>query len=148
MYKPDVTHFKPAGRRIFEIDDVIITITEIEAIRLVDIEDMDQSKAAKKMNISQPTFNRLISSARKKIADALVNGKAMRIEGGNFKMIRPRGGRFRAGPAGMGRMGGSKASGPSGKCVCPKCGYKTEHGISEPCYTKTCPKCKVKLTRL
>jgi hypothetical protein len=47
---------------------------------------MDQAEAAKKMDVSQPTFNRLIKSARKKIADAIVNGKAIKIEGGPCKI--------------------------------------------------------------
>ena len=62
-------------------------------------------------------------------------------------MIRPRRGRFGAGLGGRGRMGGPRAAGPSGKCICPKCGYKTLHGIGDPCYLKVCPKCGIKLTR-
>jgi len=146
-FEPTITYFKPSGIRMINLEEIILTVTELEAVRLVDLESMDQIKAAKKMNISQPTFNRLLSSAKKKIADALVNGKAIRIQGGRFKMVRPRGERFRAGPGGRGRMGGPRAAGPSGECVCPKCGYKTAHEIGDPCYNKICPKCKTKLTR-
>lgn len=60
---------------------------EFEAVRLKDFEDFDQQEAAEKMGISQPTFHRTLVSARKKIADALVNGKALRIEGGNYEMV-------------------------------------------------------------
>ena len=49
---------------------------------------MDQEKAARKMAISQPTFNRILKNARKKIAEALVNGNAIKIEGGNYKLMR------------------------------------------------------------
>jgi len=147
-FEPSTTYFKPAGIKTSELEEIILTVTEAESIRLKDFLGMDQIKAAKKMNISQPTFNRLLTSARKKIADAIINGKSIRIQGGNFKMMRPKGGRFRAGQEGKGRMGGTKAgAGPAGECVCPKCGYKTSHGIGEPCYSKTCPKCKIKLTR-
>lgn len=84
FFEPNVTYFKPAGVRMNELDEVTLTIDELEAIRLKDAEGMEQQQAAKKMDISQPTFHRLLLSARKKIADALSNGKALRIEGGDF----------------------------------------------------------------
>ena len=74
-FQPDVTYFKPKGVEMKNLEESIITIDELEAIRLKDYEGLDQEKAAKKMNISQPTFHRLLLSARKKIADGLVNGK-------------------------------------------------------------------------
>jgi predicted DNA-binding protein (UPF0251 family) len=79
------------------LDEVVLTMDEFEAVRLKDYEDMEQTQAAKKMGISQPTFQRLYESARKKIADALVNGKAIRIEGGPFTMMGPGFGRRRFG---------------------------------------------------
>lgn len=84
---PNVTYFKPAGIRMIHLEEITMTVDEFEAIRLKDYEDMDQTKAAKKMGISQPTFQRLLESARKKVADAFVNGKAIRIEGGNIRMM-------------------------------------------------------------
>jgi len=84
--EPDVTYFKPAGIPVRELEEIIITVDEFEAIRLKDLEGMEQEAAAKKMNISQPTFFRLLDSARNKIADAMVNGKAIRIEGGIYKI--------------------------------------------------------------
>jgi predicted DNA-binding protein (UPF0251 family) len=83
-FTPNVTYFKPAGIRMIFLDEVIITRDEFEAIRLRDYEGLTQTEAAKKMGISQPTFQRLYESARKKIADALINGKAIRIEGGPY----------------------------------------------------------------
>ena len=62
---------------------------EFEAIRLKDLEGWEQTKAAKQMGVSQPTFNRLITLARKKVAEALVNGKAIRVEGGVYQMVKP-----------------------------------------------------------
>ena len=61
-------------------------VDEYEAVRLKDLEGLEQEECARKMNVSQPTFHRLVLSARKKIADAIINGKAIRIEGGNYKI--------------------------------------------------------------
>ncbi len=77
--KPGVTYFKPAGVRLTELNEIILRVDEYEAIRLQDLLGLSQEESAKKMNISQPTFYRLISSARKKIADAIINGKAIKI---------------------------------------------------------------------
>jgi predicted DNA-binding protein (UPF0251 family) len=82
---PNVTFFKPAGIRMIELEEDTITLDEFEAIRLKDLLSFEQEECAKHMNISQPTFHRLIVNARKKIADALVNGKALRINGGNIE---------------------------------------------------------------
>jgi len=84
--QPDVTYFKPAGIRMRDLKDSILTVEEFEAIRLKDLKRLDQDKCAKKMEISQPTFHRIVLSAREKIADAIVNGKAIKIEGGNYKL--------------------------------------------------------------
>jgi hypothetical protein len=61
-------------------------VEEAEAIRLKDLQGLEQEEGAEKMNISRPTFQRVLASARQKMADALLNGKAIRIEGGNFEM--------------------------------------------------------------
>lgn len=86
-YRPGVTYFKPAGIRMIELEESIISIDEYEAIRLKDLEGLEQEEAAKKMGISRPTFQRLLTCARKKIADAIIKGKALRVEGGNFRFI-------------------------------------------------------------
>ena len=83
-----MNYFKPARIPIRDLEEVILTVDEFEAIRLKDLDGLDQSDAAKRMNISQPTFFRLLNSARKKIADAIVNGKAIRIEGGKYKLFK------------------------------------------------------------
>ena len=85
-FVPDVTYFKPAGIPLRVLDEVGLTVEEVEAIRLKDLEDLDQEQSAAKMNISRPTFQRVLESARKKMADALLGGKAIRIEGGNFEL--------------------------------------------------------------
>jgi predicted DNA-binding protein (UPF0251 family) len=83
-FEPGVVFFKPAGVGMRDLEEVVVTIDEFEALRLSDFEKMTQSEAAVKMKISQPTFNRLLSSAHEKIAEALVEGKAIRIRGGNY----------------------------------------------------------------
>ena len=83
---PDATYFKPAGIPLRAMEEVCISMEEAEAVRLKDLESLDQEASAIKMNISRPTFQRVLASARRKIADALLNGKAIRIEGGNFEV--------------------------------------------------------------
>jgi predicted DNA-binding protein (UPF0251 family)/predicted Fe-Mo cluster-binding NifX family protein len=85
-YLPSVTYFKPAGVRISDLEEVLIRHDEIEAVRLKDLLGLSQEDAAKEMNVSQPTFHRLILSAHKKLADAVVSGKALKIEGGNINI--------------------------------------------------------------
>ncbi len=85
-FLPTVTYFKPAGIPLRVLDEVVLSLEEAEAIRLKDLEDLDQEEGARKMNISRPTFQRVLASARQKLADALLHGKAIRIEGGNFEM--------------------------------------------------------------
>jgi predicted DNA-binding protein (UPF0251 family) len=67
-----------------ELEGVSLAVDEFEAIRLKDLEFLEQERAAATMNISQPTFHRILESAHNKVADALVNGKAIRIEGGDY----------------------------------------------------------------
>ncbi len=79
---PDVTVFKPAGIPARELKRVEIHLDELEAIRLVDGEGLDQATAAKRMAVSRPTVGRILSKVRNKIAVALVEGKALFIEQG------------------------------------------------------------------
>ena len=85
-YMPEVTYFKPAGIPLRALEEMSLSIEEAEALRLKDIERLEQEQGAAKMNVSRPTFQRILASARQKIADALLNGKAIRIDGGNFEM--------------------------------------------------------------
>lgn len=90
LYPPRTLYFKPHGVPLKNLYEVILTIDEYEAIRLADHKNLKQEDAAKKMNISRPTFTRLVDSARKKIAEAIINGKAIRIEGGSFIFLKNR----------------------------------------------------------
>ena len=98
------------------LESVDLSVDEFEAIRLKDLEGFEQNAAADSMRISQPTFHRVIEAARKKVADALVNGKAIRIEGGEYMSEANR------------------------KFKCLDCGHEWEepHGRGRP---DACPKC-------
>ena len=113
---PNETYFKPAGIPLTRLKEVNLTLDEFEALRLKDLKGMDQEVAAKKMKISQPTFHRLLVSARKKIADAIINAKTIKIEGGDYKIIGIR------------------------TFQCMKCGYKWKvpYGTGRP---TRCPNC-------
>jgi predicted DNA-binding protein (UPF0251 family) len=68
------------------LEEVCLSVEEAEAIRLKDLEGLEQEDGAQRMSVSRTTFARVLNSARRKMADALLNGKAIRIEGGNFQM--------------------------------------------------------------
>jgi predicted DNA-binding protein (UPF0251 family) len=78
-FNPNITYFKPRGVCLNDLDIVSLSLEEMEALRLRNIEELEQETAAKKMNTSQSTYQRILSSAYKKISDALVNGKAIKI---------------------------------------------------------------------
>jgi predicted DNA-binding protein (UPF0251 family) len=83
-FVPSVTYFKPAGVPIAGLDQVTLGVDEVEAIRLKDYVGLDQEECAMRMNLAQSTFQRMLTGARTKVASALVDGKALRIEGGNY----------------------------------------------------------------
>jgi predicted DNA-binding protein (UPF0251 family) len=83
---PQAFYFKPAAVPLHMLEEMSLSVEEVEALRLKDLEGLEQEACAKEMSISRPTFQRILGSARRKIADALVNGKAIRVEGGNFEM--------------------------------------------------------------
>ena len=83
---PESQYFKPRGVPLSALQEINLTIDEFEAIRLADLEGLYQDQAAERMNVSRQTFGRIIESAHKKVAEALVEGKALKIEGGDFEM--------------------------------------------------------------
>jgi len=92
---PRCRYYKPAGIPLRMLEENILTMDELEAIRLCDAEGLYQDAAAEKMGVSRQTLGRIVESGRKKLADALVNGKAIRLEGGNVALNAPgRGGRM------------------------------------------------------
>ena len=84
---PDTNYFKPRGIPLDSLEEVNLTLDELEAVRLADLEELYQEDAAKKMNISRQTFGNIINSAHKKIADVLLNAKALKKEGGVVERI-------------------------------------------------------------
>lgn len=79
-FKPKAHYFKPQGIPMHQLEEVVLTKEEMESIKLKDYDNLGQIEAAKKMNTSQSTFQRILSSARIKIAKAVVEGKALKIE--------------------------------------------------------------------
>lgn len=86
-FVPDTTYFKPVGVPLKDLEEVVLAVEELEALRLKDIEGLEQEQCAERMNVSRPTFVRIINAARRKVAEALVNGYAIRIEGGNYQVV-------------------------------------------------------------
>ena len=80
--QPAASIFKPIGIPLRMLDEVVMTLDEFEAIRLADLDGLYQESAAEQMGVSRPTFSRIAAAAHRKLADAIVHGKALRIEGG------------------------------------------------------------------
>ncbi|HUV39995.1 MAG TPA: DUF134 domain-containing protein [Planctomycetota bacterium] len=79
---PEVVYFKPRGVPLRVLEEVILGVDEVEALRLADFEGLSHEEAGERMGVSRQTVGRILELARRKVADALVTGKALRIEGG------------------------------------------------------------------
>ena len=111
---PGCVLFKPAGVPASRSSEIVLGIDELEALRLADLEGLYQEDAAKQMNVSRQTFGRIVSSARKNVAQALVQGRSLRIEGGAVEMAEQRA--FESSGRGMGRgRGAGKGKGRGGR---------------------------------
>jgi len=84
--EPEATYFKPRAIPLSELEEVCLSVEEIEALKLKFLDRLGQEQAAGKMKVSRTTFWRVLASAGEKVADALINGKALRIEGGTYKI--------------------------------------------------------------
>ncbi len=112
---PGSNYFKPRGIPLSTLEEVVLSVDEFEAIRLADLEGLYQEQAAERMKVSRQTFGRIVETARRKVAEALVEGKALKIEGGEVEMASMR--RFRCDgckhsweiPYGTGKPGGCPA---------------------------------------
>lgn len=109
--------FKPAGVPGSALEELVLTVDELEALRLADLAGLYQEQAAQQMNISRQTFGRIVESARRKTARALIEGCALRIEGGTVEVVTMR--RFQ----------------------CSECGqaWESPHGVGRPA---KCPRCQ------
>ncbi len=116
--EPPVSVYKPAGIPAMDLEEILISIDEFEALRLADFEGLSQRDASIAMKISQPTFNRVLSSARHKVASGLVQGHVLRIEGGRYVL---------ADGSGMLECldcGATVDMASADKSSCPKCGSR------------------------
>jgi predicted DNA-binding protein (UPF0251 family) len=135
QYNPEVTYFKPAGIPLKFLQEENLTLDEVEAVRLHDLEGLDQEESSQKMKVSRVTFLRIIHSAHSKIAKALIYGKALSLKGGDYTMPIFNSGRQFGRGFGRGRRFGTT------ECVCPNCGEKVPHQRGIPCFSVKCPKC-------
>ena len=146
---PEITYFKPAGIPLRNLQEVVLSIDELEAMRLAELEGFDQEKSAKRMEISRITFLRILHSAHKKIAESLIYGKAIKMKGGDCIMPNLDG----TGPTGQGPRTGrgrrpvtrEQGLGGSADCICPKCDEKVAHVRGVPCIQTKCPKCNTQM---
>ncbi len=83
---PQVNFYKPAGVPMMDLKEVVLSIDEFEALRLKDMEKLEQHSCAEKMGVAQSTFQRIITMARQKVVTCLVEGNALRIEGGEYDL--------------------------------------------------------------
>lgn len=81
---PAIPYFIPSGENVPGVPLNIMLLEELEAVRLKDLEGLEQEECAERMQVSRPTFQRILLSAREKIADSLINGKIIHIDGGNY----------------------------------------------------------------
>ncbi|NTU98307.1 MAG: DUF134 domain-containing protein [Chlorobiaceae bacterium] len=127
---PKVTCFGPEGMCQGEQESVMLTVDELEAIRLADREGCYQSEAAVRMNVSRQTFGRILESAHRKVAEAIVEGKRLCIEGGVVRQECDTLPDFRP-----------------DVCFCPECGHELPHVKGVPCRESHCPLCNFPLQR-
>jgi predicted DNA-binding protein (UPF0251 family) len=86
---PGVNYFKPRAVPLATLEEVLLSVEELEALRLAHKEGLYQQEAAERMGVSRATFGRVLDAAHRKVTTALVDGCALRIEGGSFCMIGP-----------------------------------------------------------
>lgn len=148
MGRPCSSYFKPAGIPVKELEVSSLSLSEFEALRLKDAEGLDQEACANEMDISQPTFHRLITAARKKVASAIVNGNAIRVEG-NAEVKAVSDAVMQNNNTDFGSVNkiyGEKCLSEK-ICICPSCSHEQPHKQGVPCRELTCPKCGVRLIR-
>ena len=86
-FNPEISYFKPRGIPMIDLEEVCLTVDQREAIRLSDLLGMSHEDAGRRMGVSRATFGRIIQRARNAVADALINGKVINVEGGNYRIV-------------------------------------------------------------
>lgn len=125
-FNPQVTYFKPRGIRLSQLNEVNLNREELEAIKLHDWEEIGQVRCAQKMRVSQSTLFRILKSARKKVARALIKGEAIKIKGGGFTMDKIR--KFKCEDCGN-EWQEERGTGRGLEKKCPKCGFENCHRV-------------------
>ena len=171
---PIISGFKPYGgnAKVEQPLSVFLHLEEYEVIRLCDFEHMSHNEAARAMDVSRPTLTRIYAKARAKIADAIVNGKQVIIEGGkiyfdsdwhkclgcgcHFNHPDKNITEVRCPLCGSDKIEDSdheeeETKGthrkPADICICPSCGYVKQHEPAHPCKEEVCPVCGRHLMR-
>jgi len=122
-FLPPATYYKPAGVPLRELEEVALSVEEFEALRLKDMEGLEQIQCAERMGVARTTYQRILYAAREKIAEALVEGKAIRIEGGRYVLLSDCG--YRCTECGH-EFEKARGTG-QGMICCPGCGKGTDH---------------------
>jgi predicted DNA-binding protein (UPF0251 family)/DNA-directed RNA polymerase subunit RPC12/RpoP len=125
-FKPECFYFKPRGVPLKSLQEIVVGLDELEALRLADYEGMYQEEAAVRMDVSRQTFARVVQSARRKVAEALVEGKALKLEGGRVMFAGAR--RFKC----YNCQHSLQATHGTGRpASCPRCNSKNFHLIAK-----------------
>lgn len=135
---PNITHFVPSEAGDFPDEGNVLKLEELEAVRLKDLLGFEQEECAEKMEVSRPTFQRILISAREKIADSLVHGKSIHIEGGHFTRNVCRMKCLSCGKEWTERSEDFEA-GAKGENLCSGCG-SVKIACGKPCKGKYCKK--------
>ena len=163
---PVMEGFKPFGIPINDIEPIVLLFEEYESIRLADYEGLNHEQAAERMNVSRATFTRIYEQARRNIAKAFIEGKAVFIEGGDYHsddfwyrcdscmkvtISSSRLNKCNYCQSGNIRLLNSKAEtqtmGAGGNCICVYCDTLFPHTQGQPCKDRLCPKCGKKMMR-
>ena len=134
---PEVKFFKPAGLPMRTLEEINLSLEEVEAIRLKDVKSLTQQEAAERMEVSRPTFQRILMAAREKIAKALIKGKAIRFKGGDYHLVRGTyrclncGQVFQLSGSGHGRRRKRKRGNYTSDNECPECGKTSLEYVDE-----------------
>lgn len=173
IHPPSFRGFKPFGCPETKGREIKLLLEEYEAIKLADYEKLSQTEAAKRMDVSRPTFSRIYESARGKIARAFMEANSIIIEGGNvntpedwlhcqnchtiFKLTDPENQKTICPVCGHSEtdkintpesIAATKEMPPDEhQCICPKCNFSVAHIPGEPCRSKYCPHCGISMIR-
>jgi uncharacterized protein len=162
-FEHQLRHFKPGDCKKGCFEEIVLTIDELEAMRLSFLENLSQIEGADCMGVHQSTFQRTLKRALEKVTEAFVYGKSVKIEGGNYCMPRRdgsgpegKGHGIDRGPREGGNLGGrcrNRGGGIGGgmgspeTCICPECGYEVSHKQGVPCVEVKCEKCGTSMVR-